>query len=100
MLQDFFKVGPKRTVLTLRSLQQCRLESWLPRVEVPALVVGGGRDRIVPMWWIDRVAALLPQGRAEVIREAGHVSNFSHPAQLAALVREFVKTSHGIGGQL
>jgi hypothetical protein len=47
----------------------------------------------VPTWWIGRVVALLPQGRVAVIREAGHVSNFSHPARLAALVRAFVENS-------
>ena len=95
MLQDFMKAGARRTVLTLRSLQQCRLEAWLPRVDVPTLVVGGGRDRIVPMWWINQVARVLPQGRVAVIPEAGHVPQFSHPARLAALVRAFMDRSAG-----
>ena len=97
MFQDFLKAGLRRSVLTLRSLQQCRLEPWLPRVEVPSLVVGGGQDRIVPRWWLGRVAGLLPQGRVAMITEAGHVSNFSHPAQLAALVRAFVESEDGTG---
>lgn len=97
MLRDFWKAGLRRTLLTLRSLQQCRLEAWLPRVEAPALVVGGGRDRIVPRWWIDRVAATLPQSKVAVIAEAGHVSNFSHPERLAALVRAFVQSGKRTG---
>jgi 2-hydroxy-6-oxonona-2,4-dienedioate hydrolase len=95
MLRDFWRAGLRRTVLTLRRLQQFRLEEWLPQVEVPALVVGGGRDRIVPMWWINRSAALLPLSEAAVIREAGHVPNFTHPAKLAALVRAFVESEEG-----
>jgi pimeloyl-ACP methyl ester carboxylesterase len=95
MFEDLWKAGLRRTILTLRSLQQCRLEAWLPRVDVPALVVGGGRDRIVPMSWIGRVAALLPQGGVAVLREARHVPNFSHPEQLAALVRGFVASNEG-----
>src|SRR5215212_1513890 len=91
MLRDYLKAGLRRTVLTLRNLQQWRLEALLPQVEVPALVVGGGQDRIVPVSWIGRVTALLPQARVAMIKEAGHVSNFSHPAQLAALVRAFVE---------
>lgn len=90
MLQDLLKAGARRTLLTLRSLQQYRLEPWLTRVDVPALVVGGGRDRIVPKWWMDQVTALLPQGQLAVIPDAGHVPNFSHPTRLAALVRRFV----------
>ena len=67
MFRDFLRVGLRRTVLTLRSLQQCRLEAWLPFVDVPALVVRGRRDRIVPRWWMDRVLELLPHGRGAVI---------------------------------
>lgn len=95
MIQDLWKAGLRRTILTLRSLQQFRLETWLPQVDVPVLTVGGGRDRIVPMSWIARVTALLPHGQVKVIREARHVPNFSHPAQLAALVREFVRNGNG-----
>lgn len=97
MLRDYWKAGLRRTLLTLRSLQQFRLEEWLPRADVPALVVGGGQDRIVPVWWIRQVAALLPQGEVALITEAGHVPNFSHPGRLAALVRAFVGSAEGIG---
>ena len=97
MFQDFWRSGLRRFVLTLRCLQQCRLEPWLSQADVPALVVGGGRDRIVPMWWIDQVAAQLPQGRRAVIREAGHVPNFTHPKRLAALVRTFVENNDRSG---
>ena len=93
MFRDFLKAGLRRTVLTLRSLQRCPLERWLPQAHVPALVVTGGCDRIVPRWWVDRVAELLPQGRVAVITEAAHVPNYSHPERMAALVRAFVASS-------
>jgi pimeloyl-ACP methyl ester carboxylesterase len=93
MFRDFIKVGLRRTALTLRSLQQCRLEAWLPLVDVPALVIRGRRDRIVPRGWMERVLELLPRGRGVVIRDAAHVPNFSHPARLTALVRAFVENS-------
>lgn len=92
MFKDFLKAGPRRTLSTLRNLQQCPLEPWLPQVDVPALVVRGGRDRIVPMWWVDRVTELLPQGQAVAIPEAAHVPNYSHPERMAALVRAFVES--------
>ena len=97
MFKDFLKAGPRRTILTLRNLQQCRLEPWLSQADVPALVVRGERDRIVPMWWVDRVAALLPQGQAAMIPEAAHVPNYSHPERLAALVRAFMEGRDGTG---
>lgn len=96
MFQDFLKAGLRRTVLTLRSLQRCRLDTWLPLADVPALVVGGGHDKIVPKWWIGQVIELLPRGEGAVIKEAGHAPNFSHPARLAALVRSFIESSSGM----
>lgn len=95
MIQDFLKAGLKRTLVTLRSLKHWQLETWLPQVKGPALVVAGGRDRIVPKSWFGRVTALLPHGRAVLIPEAGHVSNFTHPVRLAALVRTFVQGHDG-----
>ena len=95
MFRDFLKAGGRRTVLTLNHMQECPLEVWLPQVHIPSLVVRGGRDRIVPERWIERVVALLPQGRGAVIGDAGHVPNFSHPARLTALVRAFVENSDG-----
>jgi 2-hydroxy-6-oxonona-2,4-dienedioate hydrolase len=96
MFKDFLRAGPRRTLLTLRNLQQSPLEPWLPQMDVPALVVRGARDRIVPGWWVDRVAALLPQGWAAVIAEAAHVPNYSHPERLAALVRAFVESGYEV----
>lgn len=98
MFKDFLKAGPRRTLLTLHNLQQSPLEPWLPRVYVPALVVRGARDRIVPGWWVGRVAVLLPQCRAVEIPEAAHVPNYSHPKQLAALVRAFVESGNEVVG--
>jgi pimeloyl-ACP methyl ester carboxylesterase len=97
MIHNLWQAGVRRTVLTLRSLQQCHLEEWLPGVQVPSLVVAGGRDRIVPISWIGRVTALLPQGQVAVIKDARHVPNYSHPGRLAALVRAFMKSSAGTG---
>src|SRR5689334_10662588 len=96
VFRDFLKAGPRRTVLTLRNLQRCPLEPWLPRVNVPALVIRGERDRIAPTWWVDRVAGLLPQGQAAMIPDAAHVPNYSHPQRLAAMVREFVESENGV----
>lgn len=97
MFRDFLKAGLRRTVLTLRQMQRSPLEPWLPQVHVPALVVGGKHDRIVPISAIGRVTAMLPQGQVAVIQEAAHVPNYTHPEQLAALVRRFVESMDGTG---
>jgi hypothetical protein len=67
------------------------------RVDVPALVVTGGCDRILPRSWIDHIGELVLQGQVAVIREAGPVPNFNHPRRLAALVRAFVDNVDATG---
>lgn len=91
LLQDLARAGLRRTLLTFRYMLRDRLQTWLPRVQTPTLVVGGGKGRIVPEAWVRRVARLLPQGEAVIIPGAGHAANYSHPRELAALVHPFLE---------
>lgn len=45
----------------------------LPEIDVPALVVAGADDRIVPVEESEAMARSLPQGRLAVIPDAGHL---------------------------
>jgi pimeloyl-ACP methyl ester carboxylesterase len=49
------------------------LPLWLHRVNVPTLVVWGTEERLIPVQHAQAWAALLPQGRAEVFADAGHL---------------------------
>ena len=67
------------------------LEKWLHRIKLPALVVWGEDDRIMPpayaALWRDR----LPQARLVMLPECGHLPHLEHAAKVARLIGEFLE---------
>jgi pimeloyl-ACP methyl ester carboxylesterase len=61
----------------------------LPRMHCPALLVWGGRDRMIPVQHGQRAVKLLPRGRLEIFPEAGHFPHLDQPERFAALIRSF-----------
>ncbi len=68
-----------------------KLEHRLPRLGVPALVVAGGDDRIVPAEHPARWAELLGADVATV--PGGHAFPVQRPDETAALITSFVSGS-------
>lgn len=69
--REYLRAGPNLR-RKMRAMLVHRPEDVLPRVPVPALVLRGEHDRVVPAVWARRVAALLPRGRFEQIDGHGH----------------------------
>ena len=59
------------------------LPHLLSAVQVPALVVWGDDDRIVPCSAGDVYAKKLPRARLEIVRACGHCVDMEKPAELA-----------------
>lgn len=93
MARDVADMGLPRALRLVDGMLRDRIEERLPRVQQPALVVRGQRDRIVPQRWAAEVARLLPNARLAVMPGAGHMPNWSAAPALAALVREFLGVS-------
>jgi 2-hydroxymuconate-semialdehyde hydrolase len=60
------------------------------RVTVPALVVEGAGDKLLPTGWAKEIADQLPHGRSAVIEAAGHCPQIERPADTNALLLEFL----------
>jgi 2-hydroxy-6-oxonona-2,4-dienedioate hydrolase len=84
--QDYRDAGVRRVIATFRHALRDRIEDKLP-----ALVVRGARDPIVPQRWAEDVTRLLPHGRLVVVPRAAHTMNFTSPDELARVVRPFVE---------
>lgn len=57
------------------------------RVTCPVTLVWGGADRIIPVSYLDRWAAVLPNvAGAHVVEGAGHHAEWDEPATVAAIV--------------
>jgi pimeloyl-ACP methyl ester carboxylesterase len=89
--RDYLSTGPVRVARMARSAMSDALEREVPRMDCPLLVVRGERDPLCPPEWADELAGLAPNGRAEVMPGAAHAAHYSHPRELAGLVRAFLE---------
>lgn len=90
VLRDFLDIGIRRFVATFRYGLQDRIEAYLPRMRLPALVVRGSRDTVVPQQWAEQVTQLLPQGKFVVVPRAAHDVNYNSPIELLKVIRPFL----------
>lgn len=92
----FIVVGFSRALQTLRYALADRIEDKLARVHVPALVVRGGRDPLVPPEWTNEVVRDLPDARLVVLPKAAHAVNYDAPDELAQVIIDFGEPHSGI----
>jgi pimeloyl-ACP methyl ester carboxylesterase len=59
----------------------------LPVIQVPTLVLRGGREPIATAAWAERVAALVPGGRLDTVPGAPHTYGFAAPGPLSDVLR-------------
>jgi len=77
----------------LRRLRDVLAADFLPRLhqlQVPTLVIQGGRDLLVPPSAARDVAEHIPGARMEVLREASHLPYMSHSQSFNQLVGDFL----------
>ena len=67
------------------------LPHLLGAVRVPALIVWGDNDRVVPQSASRRYLEALPDARLEVVKSCGHCVDMEQPEALARLVTGFVR---------
>lgn len=70
-----------------------QLDHRLPRLDIPALVVAAGDDRLVPAAHPRRWAELLRGSRIETIPGAPHALTVTDPERTAEVVSDFVRGS-------
>lgn len=66
MLRDYWRAGLRRIIDTARMALHDVVETKLPDITAPALVVRGSRDVLVSQEWAERVTQLLPRGQVLV----------------------------------
>ena len=60
------------------------------RISVPALVVEGERDKLLPKGWAEQIAEQIPAARSAVIPDAGHCPQIEQPLAVNELLLEFL----------
>ena len=74
-------------------LHDPRLPRWLHRATMPALVVWGTQDQLIPPEAAGQWAAALPQARLQLLDQAGHFPALDRPQEVASLVLDFIRSN-------
>ena len=90
VVSDYLHYGPVATFNLIKSMLSYPTTERIAKLTMPTLVVLGSRDPFVSERWIKRRAVGLPHVTALTIEGAAHAVNFSHPEQLANVVRSWM----------
>ena len=90
VITDYLSYGPVATFNLIRSMLAYPTTERIAELTLPTLVVLGSRDPFVSERWIKRRAVGLPHVTAVTIHGAAHAINYSHPEQLANVIRSWM----------
>ena len=68
------------------------LAERVPEIQVPTLILWGGRDRLIPLEFGERFARDIPDSRLVVFDTLGHVPHEEDPARTLAAVLPFLQS--------
>lgn len=80
------RAGADDALALLRSRETVDLQSRVGALRVPALLIHGTLDRIVPVGSSQALAAALPHAELHLLDGLGHVPLMTRPEQVAALI--------------
>ena len=89
-MRDTWSAGLRATLATARYAIDDRIETKLPALTMPVLVVSGEHDSLAPPRWATELAGLLPHGQLHILAGGGHALNYSAPDQLLEIVAPFL----------
>ena len=65
----------------------------LPQIDVPTLVIGGGKDLLTPQRLSYEMRDLIPDARLILIDEATHAGLLEHPDRISNELIAFINES-------
>jgi pimeloyl-ACP methyl ester carboxylesterase len=90
MARDVVDVGVPRALRLLRVMLADRVESKIPAVACPALVVRGDHDHVAPARWARVAAGLAHDCRLATVPGYGHMAHYSGALAVAPILRDFL----------
>jgi len=69
-----------------------RVQSFLPKVQQPVMVLWGREDRILPVELAHKLASVLPNARLEIVENCGHWVQIERPEVFNRLVLDFFRS--------
>jgi len=65
------------------------LSKWLHRIKLPAQIIWGEHDKVLPVAYADAFRRLIPGARVDIVKQCGHLPHTEKPEEFARLVRDF-----------
>jgi 2-hydroxy-6-oxonona-2,4-dienedioate hydrolase len=87
--KDYARMGA-RLLPELRAMFAYTIESRLPRLGTPVLLVRGEHDRVASARWIEELAHATPGADALCVRGAAHAVHFTNPDEIVERIRPFL----------
>ncbi len=83
-------LGPDQFQRQSRALQRRPdQQKTLRKLKIPALVIAGAADTIVPLRRAEFLAGLIPTARLHIVPEAGHLPQLEQPEAVSEALTEF-----------
>lgn len=92
LLPDFVRAGPASVAVAGTRVIFSDLRELMHRIRVPALLVWGANDPLVPLAYGEAMQREIADARLEVIPRAAHVAMWDAPAEFNRIVLDFLAT--------
>lgn len=92
VLQLLMESEPEAGSALIRNLYGCSLPLNISEMKMPALVIHGRQDTIIPPDNAVQIAARVPGTQLLLLDEVGHVPTVTRPQQIAEMIRSFAST--------
>jgi 3-oxoadipate enol-lactonase len=83
---------PRAYAAATRAVVEIDVQSLLPRVKCPTLLLFGAEEKVAPWTAQAALRTSIPHAQIRAIPEAGHLAFVERPAEVAAALMEFLAT--------
>lgn len=82
-VQNYVKTGPRWFIKKLNAMMEHQPELTYPKIQARTLVIRGSKDHVVPRYWAEQAAELLPHGSYVEIPGRRHETMIKDPDDVA-----------------
>lgn len=93
-IQHFFATNPNLFYELAEDLQDFDISKMDHLINVPALIIAGALDKMVPLDECKWLAKRLPQAELEIIAHGSHCPQMDDPAYVNQRIHRFLETYH------
>lgn len=90
LLPDAWRAGPTSLAVASARVLRGDARDWMRQIRVPALLVWGEVDPLVPVAYAEEMQRLIPDSRLVVLPRAAHVAMWDQPEKFNQLMLAFL----------